>query len=169
MINLNTSNIVASDIIGVVSGVGGVINGTAAANNLVGTLGNDTINGLGGNDTITGDLGADTLTGGTGADRFRYTTIEEVLGDIITDFRAGGALDRIDLTAIDANGAGVGNTAFSFIRTAAFSNNATGQLRYAQMGGNTYIEGSTDADTAAEFTLVLTNYSGPLVAGDFFL
>lgn len=166
VINMNTSNVVASDITGVVNGAGGVINGNGAANNLTGTGGSDTMNGLGSNDTLTGGLGADTLTGGAGADRFRYTTVNEVLGDIITDFKAGGA-DRIDFATIDANGAGAGNTAFSFIGTNTFS--AAGQLRYAQLGGNTYIEGSTNADTVAEFTLVLQGYNGPIVAGDFFL
>ena len=161
-------NIVATDLIGVVNGVGSVITGTGTANALTGTVGSDTIDGAGGNDTITGGLGADSLIGGAGADRFRYTTVEEALGDIIADFKAGGA-DRIELTTIDANGAGAGNGTFSFIGTAAFSANATGQLRYAQMGGVTYIEGSTNADATAEFTLVLNNYTAPLVAGDFFL
>jgi Ca2+-binding RTX toxin-like protein len=168
VINLDTSNIVASDFIGILNGSGGVVNGTNAANNLTGTSGADTMNGLNGNDTLTGGLGADTLTGGAGADRFRYTAVDQILGDIIADFKAGGN-DRIDLATIDANGAGRGNTAFSFIGTNAFSNNATGQLRYAQFGGDTYIEGSTDADTAAEFTLILSNYNGAVVAGDFFL
>lgn len=169
VINLNTSNILATDILGVANGAGGAINGTAASNNLTGTVAADTINGLAGNDTLTGGLGADTLTGGAGADRFRYTTVAEILGDIITDFKAGGA-DRIDLATIDANGAGAGNTAFSFIGGNAFSNvNASGQLRAFVSNGDTFIQGSTNADTAAEFEIRLTGYTGPVVAGDFFL
>lgn len=174
-IGLGTTNIVANDIQGVINAAPTVFPGADnTANNLTGTTNADTINALGGDDTITGGNGADTLTGGTGVDRFRYTAEIQVLGDIITDFKAGGELDRIDLSGIDANGPGStnatrGNGTFSFIGTSSFSANATGQLRYAQMGGNTYIEGSTDADTVAEFTLVLQGYSGAVAAGDFFL
>lgn len=171
-ITLNTSNIVASDILGVVNGAGagtgGTMIGTAAAEGMTGTIGGDTIMGMNGNDTLTGGLGADTMTGGGGADRFRYTSVAETLGDIITDFTRN--TDRIDLATIDANGAGAGNTAFSFIGAAAFSTtNASGQLRAFVSNGDTFIQGSTNADNVAEFEIRLTNYNRDMVAGDFFL
>ena len=57
--------------------------------------------------------------------------------------------DQIDLSTIDANALTVGNQAFTYIGSAAFS--AAGQLRYA--GG--VLSGSTDADTAPEFQIQL--------------
>ncbi|MFZ3014289.1 MAG: M10 family metallopeptidase C-terminal domain-containing protein, partial [Nitrospira sp.] len=145
-----------------------------AANNLFGLSGNDTlIGGLGndtldggagadtmnggfGNDLLTGGAGKDILTGGGGFDTFCYNAaIESPPGglnrDVITDFNGLGALvgDRIDLSKLDANVLIVGNQAFTYIGGAAFT--AAGQLRY--VGG--VLQGSTDADTAAEFEIQL--------------
>ena len=124
---------------------GQTLNGTTSANTLTGgtgddTLnglaGNDTLNGLAGNDTIIGGTGRDTMTGGDGADVFVFrATGESGVGatrrDIITDFQSG--LDKIDLSAIDANIGAIGNNAFVWIGSAAFS--APGQVRYVDQGG----------------------------------
>jgi len=76
-------------------------------------------------------------------------------------------LDRIDLAAIDANGGAGGDQAFTFIGTAAFS--ARGQLRYVQVGGDTFIQANTNGNTGSiEFELHLTG-SHHLTAGDFVL
>ena len=177
--NLNASLIGFTDFIGVINGTGGgspggggtvtpnAINGTAASNILNGTTAADIINGNGGDDQIRGNLGADTLTGGAGVDRFRYSTEAEVLGDVITDFKAGGA-DRIDFQLMDANTGAIGNQTFAFRATLAFT--GAGQLRYEVRGADTYVFGNTNADaTTAEFQLVLSNYNQPLLGADFVL
>jgi hypothetical protein len=83
--------------------------------------------------------------------------------DTIADF-SHGQDDLIDLAALDANAALGGNQAFTFIGSAAFGGDATGQLRYA--GGIVY--GGTDADSDAEFSIARTG-SPALVAADFVL
>ena len=55
----------------------------------------------------------------------------------------------------DANGGVAGNQAFAFIGTSAFS--AAGQLRYVQIGTDTFIQANTNADTGTiELELKLT-------------
>jgi hypothetical protein len=133
------------------------LNGGNGSNVLTGTTGEDWIDGRGGADTITGGRGADRLTGGSGADRFVYTSVADSLlnqMDIITDFsRSQG--DRISLSGIDANANIAGDQAFSFIGTAAFSNVA-GQLRYQQVGGNTFLYGDVNGDGVADFGIQLS-------------
>ncbi|MEO8022804.1 tandem-95 repeat protein [Polaromonas sp.] len=48
--------------------IANMVNGTGAAETLVGTAGRDVLNGLGGNDTLNGGAGNDVLDGGEGAD-----------------------------------------------------------------------------------------------------
>ena len=145
------------------------LTGTAAIN----ATGNALANVLTGNsasNTLFGDVGADRLTGGAGNDLFDYNAIgESGIGngarDIITDFLSG---DRIDVIGIDANVVAVGDGAFSFIGTAAFS--AAGQLRYSfdAVTGQTVIEGNINANVAADFQIALLG-NHTLVAGDFLL
>ncbi|MFZ3012444.1 MAG: calcium-binding protein, partial [Nitrospira sp.] len=160
------------------------LNGGAGNDTLVGWEGNDLIlNGGAGNDvlqfnSIGGGYDA-TLTGGAGADRLskfsHYDGSDRVLFDynVVSDSPAGtgkdtiegfigvgSALgDRIDLTTIDANELVSGNQAFSWIGGAAFT--AAGQLRYA--GG--VLQGSTDADTVAEFEIQLLGTPALSVGG----
>jgi len=107
------------------------LSGLAGNDLLLGSHGFDTLDGGAGNDTLVNGAGQEVITGGTGADLFQFTkiwsfTIEK---DLITDFnRAEG--DRIDLSAIDANGRLPGDTAFTFIGDASFGRVA-GQLRFA--------------------------------------
>ena len=68
---------------------------------------------------------------------------------------------------MDANTALAGDQAFKFLGTvSAFTGNATGQPRVDALHHILY--GSTDADTAAEFAIVLTGVSS-LSAADFML
>jgi Ca2+-binding RTX toxin-like protein len=132
----------------------GNINGTgnAAANVITGNAGNT---------VLTGGAGIDTLIGGLGDDRFDFNALEESgvgagNNDVIADFTGAGALggDLIDLAGIDANGGVAGNQAFALIGTSAFS--AAGQVRYLQVGTDTFVQANTDADTATiEFELKL--------------
>lgn len=155
------------------------ISGLAGNDVIYGLEGNDILNGATGFDSIIGGLGKDlliggvgkdNLTGGTGADKFKFAAVTETgitatTRDTITDFKHAQG-DKIDLSAIDANTALAGNQAFSFIGTAAFSTNATGQLRFDAL--NHLVYGSNDADTAAEFSILLTGVTS-LTASDFIL
>jgi hypothetical protein len=137
-----------------------VENLTLTGNRLIDATGNELDNVIVGNvakNVIDGGLGADTLTGGLGGDRFTLKSVNDspaVPGewDVITDFsRAQG--DKIDLRFIDANVVKSGDQAFTFIGTAAFGSNATGQLRFD--AGTHMLYGSIDADADAEFAIEL--------------
>lgn len=141
------------------------LTGGALADFIDGGNGNDTLDGKAGNDTLLGGLGADSLYGGLGNDIFDYNIVSEspvgVGRDVIRDFAGAGAAtgDKIDLTTIDANSLLAGNQAFSWIGGAAFT--ASGQLRYS--GG--VLQGSTDADAAAEFEIQLVGTPALTVGG----
>ena len=131
--------------------------------------GADIIDGGAGNDWITGGLGADRLTGGTGSDRFIYSLVSESAPnapDVITDFsRSQG--DRINLSGIDANTRSSGNQSFAFIGGAAFSSRP-GELRFEQIGGNTFVSGDVDGNGVADF-LIQLNGIVALTGTDFVL
>jgi Ca2+-binding RTX toxin-like protein len=166
--------------------LGGTQNGTALQDTLFGSTGNDTLNGLGsrdrllgglgddtlnggdGNDDLIGGAGRDVMTGGAGYDWYIFDSASETglgaLRDVINGFVRGQ--DKIELCDIDANAGLAGNQSFVWRGTGAFT--GAGQLRYVQSGGNTIIQGSTDADSAAEFEIQLTGLY-TLSASDFFL
>ncbi len=141
------------------------ITGNVSANVLKGGVGEDRLYGGGGDDTINGESGNDWLEGGAGRDRyfggmgadvfvFRDGDLASALRsscDQIYDFSAAEG-DCIRLTYIDANSIAAGDQAFAFIGTDAFSGSA-GQLRYQQIGDNTYLSGDTDGDGIADFTI----------------
>ncbi|MCX7257375.1 MAG: Ig-like domain-containing protein, partial [Polaromonas sp.] len=130
--------------------------------NLTGSSYADILTGNTGNNVLTGGLGADQLTGGTGADKFVFSSLAEMgltstTWDTITDFKTSEG-DKIDLLGVDANTALTGDQAFTFLgAVSAFTGDATGQLRFDVATHTLY--GSTDADTAAEFAIVLTGVS----------
>jgi len=68
------------------------------------------------------------------------------------DFR-GKLGDRVDLKSVDANSRLVGDQAFSFIGTHAFTK--AGQLRYETVGSFTFVLLNTDADLAPEAVIGL--------------
>ncbi|WP_343713628.1 hypothetical protein [Inquilinus sp.] len=108
--------------------------GSDQGDRLTGDAGANTLWGGAGDDVITGSAGADMLKGGAGNDSFVYastadSTVAAAGRDTIADFAAG---DRIDLSAIDANGAGPGNAAFAF-GTGAFTGTA-GEVRVVDFG-----------------------------------
>ncbi len=147
------------------------LTGSSYNDTLTGSAGSNALSGGAGNDILTGGLGADTLTGGTGADRFDFNSLAELgltrtTWDSITDFKASEG-DKIDLLGVDANMALAGDQAFRFLGAlTAFTGDATGKLRFDTAAHVLY--GSTDADTAAEFAIVLTGVSS-LSAADFVL
>jgi serralysin len=144
--------------------------GGAKNDYFIGNGGEDKLYGLGGTDTLVGGGGADQLRGGNGGDFFRYlSTADSSVGnaDRILDFEH---IDRIDLTAIDANSNVDGDQAFTFIGSNAFT--GAGQLRAAfDAGTNSWsVEGDTNGDGIADFQILVTSVGGsPIVTSDFLL
>jgi Ca2+-binding RTX toxin-like protein len=154
-----------------------VINGDGTVNRLSGSGGNDVIDGGASADILNGGTGRDTLTGGADADIFVFqgksSSPAGSKRDTITDFiiketSDSAFVDRIDLSAIDANEALLGNNAFSFIKLAAFS--APGQVRVIQSGANAIIEINTSGTSTPEMEIVLANFTAStLTEFDFIL
>jgi Ca2+-binding RTX toxin-like protein len=91
------------------------VNGGAGNDNLFGDAGNDQLVGGDGNDIMRGGAGRDTITGGAGVDRLILTALSDSAtgnADIFTDFKTG--IDKVDLSAIDANTTTAANDAFVF-------------------------------------------------------
>jgi len=112
---------------------------------LYGKGGNDTISGGDGNDRIFGGTGADTLEGGAGADRFVYTSGADAAGydlshlDFIADWQS---IDRIDLSAIDADPTTPGDQAFevtSVLFGAPSGPQPAGSVVLGGFGGELYV------------------------------
>jgi Ca2+-binding RTX toxin-like protein len=147
-------------------GAGGVYYYDTEILNITGSGLIDTLVGGTGNDQLYGGLGGDSLDGRGGSDRYKYGSIDESAPtgsgrDTILTFDNG---DQIDLSAIDANGAGGGDPAFVFRGTAAF--NGAGQIRYQASGADTLVLISTDADTDAEMAILVIG-THAFVVGDF--
>jgi Ca2+-binding RTX toxin-like protein len=125
---------------------------------------------MGGDDILSGGVGADVLKGGAGNDNFVYTSIADSTvaasgKDTIADFTAG---DKIDLSAIDADGNDAnGDTAFSF-GTGGFTGHA-GEVRIVDFHSGTqgvYLD--TDGDKIADSIInVVSDHA--LTATDFLL
>lgn len=144
------------------------ITGSDEADVLFGWAGNDVIDGGGGADEIAGGKGADKLTGGLGPDVFVFLKTSDSTSkasgrDTILDFdRAEG--DVIDLSAIDAKKGG-GDNRFSFIKKADFDDHK-GELRFDAKKGGALVQGDTNGDGKADFTLFVAGLS-KLKADDF--
>ena len=144
------------------------LNGEDGKDRLHGDDGNDRLNGGNGNDYLYGENGRDILAGGSGADVFKYASATDSLAgagkDVISDFDGSAAFnrDQIDLRDVDANDTLVGDQAFTYIGSNAFSSSSgrftPGQLRYSSLG---VLQGNTDFDGAAEFEIQLTG--GPAI------
>lgn len=128
--------------------------GNEVANQLVGNAGNDVL--IGGGE-------ADVLTGGSGSDVFVFTAINDSTSSVrdrITDFATG--VDKIDLSAIDANPSLSGDQAFS--QVAQFSGRA-GQAVIASSNGTTTLSLDQNGDGVADFMLSVT---GTLSGSDLY-
>jgi Ca2+-binding RTX toxin-like protein len=147
-----------------------MIIGGAKGDYLIGNNGNDQLFGLGGDDTLVGGGGADQLRGGGGADNFRFTSASDSVAgamDRILDFQK---VDKIDLTAIDANTNVEGDQAFTFIGGGAFT--GAGQLRATQDATTKVwtVQGDTNGDGIADIQFeVVTVFQDPIVTTDFLL
>jgi Ca2+-binding RTX toxin-like protein len=137
-----------------------VINGNAAANNLLGTDTNDIIRGFAGNDFLTGGLGADKMFGGAGNDTFMFTGFEqdgvyedgEYVGpaDVIN---GGAGFDRIESTDSFID---VGHAKIVSVEGVKFgpnnNHNSTigihaNQLADGKLATDLYVVGSTNNNT----------------------
>ena len=124
---------------------------------LGGSVSDDMIYGDNGDDRIIGYLGADQLWGGAGADRFIFTSIADSgpgyaweSNDFIRDWEA---IDKIDLSAIDADPITPGDQAFTLSKVAfGFPAGAQppGSVVIGGFGGtlfvSVYINGGLEAD-----------------------
>ncbi len=128
--------------------------GTARAGGVTDHLvGIENVIGSQGNDVIKASLSINVMTGGDGEDVFVFVSAGAANGDVITDFRPG---DRIDLSGIDAMVGSNGNQSFTL---AGQGTTAAGNLVIREVatadGVDTLIEGFTDGDADADFTLTL--------------
>jgi serralysin len=137
-------------------------NGRSGDDAISGGGGNDNILGNAGNDTLTGGAGQDTLSGGSGNDVFKYTSVGEStpdVPDVIRGFQPGEGqvvVDRIDLSAIDADATVGGNQTFTFIGEAGRNNGFTdaGQVRIVT-GALTFVQAEVNGDRIPDFEIVL--------------
>ncbi|MGK9169028.1 hypothetical protein KXR53_22115 [Inquilinus limosus] len=143
--------------------------GSVLADVLTGDANANTLWGGAGDDVLTGGGGGDALKGGAGDDRFVYTALSDSavsgLGkDTIADFATG---DRIDLSAIDADGNSAnGDTAFTF-GTGGFTGDG-GELRVVTAGAIQVVYADVDGDKAPDFAInVISDHA--LTAADFLL
>lgn len=127
------------------------------------SFGSDTLLGGGGADTLfggdwtdrlVGGKGADELTGGAGRDTFAFTAVIDSSvkhADLITDLATG---DRIDLSAIDANGMIAGDQAFFLVDS--FDRHA-GEAKLSYDAGEdvTRLELDVDGDAKADALILL--------------
>jgi Ca2+-binding RTX toxin-like protein len=147
---------------------------TSGINTLIGGNGADTLSGGPNIDTIIGGNDGDTLSGSGLADKFVYLlTSDSFAGthspgsqpnyDTITDFVAG--TDKIDLSAIDANGAVAGTPHFAFTGATATNFSVWTQV----IGGETVIFGDTNGDTGTHELEIHLAGAPALTATDFIL
>jgi serralysin len=168
------------------TGFADVFRGDGADNTVISRAGDDQLFGGGGNDRlvagagndmVSGGLGADALAGEQGFDTFKYFAVEESSGavvngvkqvDDITDFTQGE--DKIDLSAIDANGTVAGDQAFTFLdNPAGHTGDWTGFVwSVTDARGTTTIFVSNDADADAEMQ-IFTPHAIAFHASDFIL
>jgi Ca2+-binding RTX toxin-like protein len=167
--NEGTGNALANIITG--AQANDTLAGLGGHDRLLGQSGNDRLDGGSGDDLLTGGAGRDTLTGGTGRDVFVFVD-GDVIGssrggaDRITDFEAS-LNEKVRLDGIDADSGTEGHQAFTFIGSGGFTGVA-GQLHAVQASGNTYVEGDTDGDGAADFFIRLDGLH-TLAVSDFVL
>jgi Ca2+-binding RTX toxin-like protein len=145
-----------------------IVMGGAGDDTLVGSSGNDTVVGGTGNDYLTGGSGDDVLVGGAGADMFVFAKgYGGTTGmDTVTDFKAADH-DRVNLHSMDANTATASDDDFKFIGTQNF-HHVPGELRFYVDGANSIVQGDTNGDGVADFSIKLLNVHS-LNSADFLL
>ena len=175
--NIENLSLIGLAKTGTGNALGNDIEGNARANRLDGQRGNDVLDGKagrdkllggGGNDTLIGGTGADILTGGTGRDHFVFNKAEDSTlraFDMIRDFKHG--TDKIDVSAIDANGRASGNAKFQFIGERDFSGKK-GELSIDHTSKSTIVLADVDGNGHADLKIVLAGHMS-LTSDDFIL
>ncbi|MGR9204228.1 choice-of-anchor Q domain-containing protein [Rhizobium leguminosarum] len=154
-----------------------LIGGNGGGNVLTGGAGADKLDGGAGNDVLIGGAGKDIMTGGIGEDTFILKAPTETGSglnrDGITDFQHG--VDKIDISAIDANGSAAGNGTFHFqAQENALFDHKAGALawHYDDHAGTasdvTVIQADMNGDGIHDFEVQLKGLVH-LGAGDFLL
>jgi len=149
--------------------------GSAYDETIYGGLGNDSIYGGSGKDVLYGGLGKDNLYGGQDwvKDVFAFNAIAEsakgAARDKVYDFT--GKVDKIDLSAIDANIYRDSDQAFAFSKTVAKANSVW--YKVVEVDGNSstkdiVIYGDVDGNTTPDFEIGLVGVSS-IVAQDLVL
>ena len=153
--------------------------GNGVGNTIVGNAIGNTLRGLAGNDILAGGAGADILMGGAGNDIFRLgfpadsvPTSRDILraDGGFAAFQGAGApvLDKIDLSALDANTNLGGNQTFQFGTTTGI-----GRLWAVNVGNNTHFRANVNSNAAYELEFVIEDGAGVVAANyngtDFFL
>jgi Ca2+-binding RTX toxin-like protein len=136
---------------------------------LEGSRFNDTLTGDGGANRLTGLRGKDTLRGKGGKDVFAYLSPNDSIPgavdrDEISGFNPGSAataVDKIDVSAIDAKTGKNGNQKFSFIGTKGFSGKK-GELRLKKSGADLIVQGDTNGNQQPDFEIVLKGMKSKL-------
>jgi Ca2+-binding RTX toxin-like protein len=168
------------------------LDGRGGSDELDGGFGNDTMTGGDGNDVLIGYVGRDRFYGNAGADvlyggfeglldeddardTFVYTSrtdsgLSSATQDVIWGTFDGVYNDKIDLSALDANGSSSGNGTFRFIGDDGFHSNSTGEVQVrATANVNEYlVKIDMDTDSGSEMTL-LVHSTTLLTASDFVL
>lgn len=142
--------------------------GGAGDDRLLGGSGADSLMGGTDSDRLIGGAGRDWLNGGSGADIFIFRNLSDstlAASDIIEDFTRG--IDKIDLSAIDANTKRPGDQAFAFAgRSGSVAANS---VNWFESGGNTVVQFDVNGNKGADMQLVLVGTSLGLTAADFVL
>lgn len=135
-----------------------ILHGMAGADRLTGKDGNDTLLGGAdadllygdpGNDRLDGGAGQDKMTGGAGADVFVFMLASDTArtkSDKVLDFQTG--VDKIDLSAIDADTTVTGNQTF------VYGSSAAGVASLWMSSG--YVFGDTNNDGIADLAIYVT-------------
>jgi Ca2+-binding RTX toxin-like protein len=148
------------------------INGKITDGAIFGLDGNDMFVGGKYAEFFVGGARRDILKGNGGADCFIFTDTADSTNakagrDLIQDFNHTQH-DRLDLSSIDAEASSSGtDEIFAFIGADDFSG-AEGELRYKFIGASTLVQGDTDGDKNADFSIELKGHIA-LHAGDFML
>lgn len=139
--------------------------------NMSGLAGNDYLVGSVMSDTLTGGAGSDVIWSGTGVDRFVFASTGDFATtggwDAIGDFNQAAG-DRIDLRGIDPDLVAAGDQAFSYVGSAAFTQDSRYQLRWTTDGTNVEIQIDLNHDAVADLHLILWGVT-TLTSGAFLL
>jgi hypothetical protein len=160
IINLATQTMVIDGTTDTVKGFEKII-GSGNSDSFTGSGLDEVFVSNGGGDTFNGGGGSDRLVAGNGMDTFVFSLVTDsgktrATRDVIVDFEQGQ--DHITLL-FDANttGGGAGDDFTSLIANAAFTGHA-GELRYVFSGAYTIVEGDTNGDSKADFSIALEDH-----------